>query len=70
VPPQDPEALAARAAEMLRDPGALRTMGRNAILRVNGQFTWRKVTRSIASLYEQVLAGRAPRPERFVQQAA
>jgi hypothetical protein len=45
-------------------------MGRNAILRVNGQFTWRKVTRSIAGLYEQVLAGRAPRPERFVQQAA
>jgi D-inositol-3-phosphate glycosyltransferase len=70
VPPQDPEALAARAAEMLRDPGALRTMGRNAILRVNGQFSWRKVTRSIAGLYEQVLAGRAPRPERYVQQAA
>ena len=69
MPPQDPEALAARAAQMLRDQAALRTMGRSAILRVNTQFTWGKVTRSIAGLYEQVLAGRAPRPERFAQAA-
>jgi hypothetical protein len=44
-------------------------MGRNSIRRVNAQFTWRRVTRSIASLYEQVLAGRRPRPERMVAAA-
>jgi D-inositol-3-phosphate glycosyltransferase len=69
VPPQDPEALAVRAAQLLRDPPTLRAMGRNAIVRVNSQFTWRKVTRSIAGLYEQVLAGRAPRPERYARAA-
>jgi len=57
VPPRNPEALAERLAEMLRDPVRLRELGRNGIRRVNGQFTWQKVARSIGSLYEQV-AGR------------
>jgi glycosyltransferase involved in cell wall biosynthesis len=65
VPPEDPAALAARAAQMLRDAAATKVMGRNAIRRVHGQFTWRKVTRSIAGLYREVLAGRAPRPQRM-----
>jgi glycosyltransferase involved in cell wall biosynthesis len=69
VPPQDPQALAARAAQMYRDTGGMKLMGRNAIRRVNAQFTWRNVARSIAGLYEEVLAGGAPWPERLAQAA-
>jgi D-inositol-3-phosphate glycosyltransferase len=54
VPPKDPEALAARLAELLRDPVQLRELGRNGIRRVHAQFTWQKVARSIGMLYEQV----------------
>jgi glycosyltransferase involved in cell wall biosynthesis len=61
VPPRDPEALAARAAQMYRDPAAMKAMGRNAIRRVNADFTWRKVARSICALYERVLDERMPR---------
>ena len=69
VPPDDPHALAARAAQMYRDPAAMKAMGRAAIRRVHAQFTWRKVARSIAALYRDVLAGRAPRPERMARAA-
>ena len=62
VPPDDPEALAARAAHMIRDSVGTKAMGRAAIRRVHAQFTWRKVARSIAALYKGVLTGRAPRP--------
>jgi D-inositol-3-phosphate glycosyltransferase len=54
VPPRSPELLAARLAEMLRDPARLRELGRNGIRRVHSQFTWQKVARSIGGLYEQV----------------
>ncbi|MBV8030257.1 MAG: glycosyltransferase family 1 protein [Betaproteobacteria bacterium] len=54
VAPNDPDALAARLAELCREPERLKELGRNGIRRVNGQFTWQKVTRAIASLYEQV----------------
>ena len=55
VPPNDPDAFAARAAELLRDPEALREMGRAGLRRVQAQFTWPKVARSIGAFYEQVL---------------
>jgi glycosyltransferase involved in cell wall biosynthesis len=55
VPPDDPDAFAARAAELLRDPDALREMGRAGLRRVQAQFTWPKVARSIGAFYEQVL---------------
>lgn len=60
VPPRDPEALAARLAEMLRDPVRLRELGRNGVRRVQAQFTWQKVARSIAGLYEQIAGVRIP----------
>ena len=69
VPPDDPHALAARVAQMYADPAAMKAMGRAAIRRVHAQFTWRKVTRSIATLYREVLAGQAPRPERMARAA-
>jgi glycosyltransferase involved in cell wall biosynthesis len=61
VPAEDPAALAARAAELLRDPQRMKEMGRNGIQRVQAQFTWPKVTRSISAFYEQVLGVRMPR---------
>jgi glycosyltransferase involved in cell wall biosynthesis len=61
VPPNDPEALAERAAALLRDPERMRDMGRNGIQRVQAQFTWPKVTRSICAFYEQVVGVRMPR---------
>jgi glycosyltransferase involved in cell wall biosynthesis len=61
VPPNDAGALAARLAEMYRDPDRLKEYGRNAIKRVHAQFTWQKVARSIAGCYEQVIAEGAPR---------
>jgi glycosyltransferase involved in cell wall biosynthesis len=60
VPPNDPDALAARLAELYSDPARLKALGKNAIRRVHGQFTWQKVARSIAGCYEQVV--RQPYP--------
>jgi glycosyltransferase involved in cell wall biosynthesis len=70
VPPNNPEALAERLGELYRDPERRREFGRNAIRRVNAQFTWPKVTRSIGGLYEQVIAGASPRPHSRVAVAA
>jgi D-inositol-3-phosphate glycosyltransferase len=61
VPPNDPEALAARAAQLLREPERMKEMGRNGIARVQAQFTWPKVTRGICTFYEQVLGVHMPR---------
>jgi D-inositol-3-phosphate glycosyltransferase len=61
VPPNDAGALAARLAEMLRDPDRLKEYSRNSIKRAHAQFTWQKVARSIAGCYEQVVAESAPR---------
>jgi D-inositol-3-phosphate glycosyltransferase len=61
VPPNDPEALAERAADLLRDPERMKEMGRNGIARVHAQFTWPKVTRAVCAFYEQVLGVRMPR---------
>jgi glycosyltransferase involved in cell wall biosynthesis len=55
VPPNDPEAFAAKAAELLADRERLREMGRAGLHRVQTQFTWPKVARAIAAFYEQVL---------------
>ena len=60
VPPSNPEALAERLARLYRDPELLRFLGRQAIKRANDHFTWRKVTRSVAALYEKVINGAIP----------
>ena len=59
VPPNDPAALAARIADLYRDPKVLSLFGRQAISRVNGLFTWERVVAGIAALYEDVLASAA-----------
>jgi D-inositol-3-phosphate glycosyltransferase len=60
VPPNDPDALASSLARLFQDPDYRRGLGRNAIDRVHEQFTWAKVTASIAALYREV--SYAPRP--------
>jgi len=60
VPPNDPGALAASLAQLYRDADYRKQLGRNAIDRVHEQFTWAKVTASIADLYQSVLVGNAP----------
>ena len=52
VPPNDPDALAARLADLYTSPGRMREFSRNAVRRVNGSFTWQRVSGAIASLYE------------------
>jgi D-inositol-3-phosphate glycosyltransferase len=54
VPPNDAEALAERLAELYRNPGRMRQFGRSGIRRVNSYFTWKRVGRSIATVYEAV----------------
>jgi D-inositol-3-phosphate glycosyltransferase len=60
VPPNDPDALAASLARLYSDADLRKELGRNAIDRVHEQFTWAKVSASIAALYRDVLAGVAP----------
>jgi glycosyltransferase involved in cell wall biosynthesis len=61
VPPRDPQALAAAAARLVADPELMKEMGRNGIHRVQAQFTWPRVARSISSLYDQVAPRRRAR---------
>ena len=54
VPPRDSEALAERLAALYLNPEQRAQFARNGIRRVNGCFTWRKVTQSIAALYQSL----------------
>jgi D-inositol-3-phosphate glycosyltransferase len=56
VPPNDPAALAGRMAELFQAPQRMREMRSACVQRVNAQFTWRKVVRSLAGLYEAVVS--------------
>jgi D-inositol-3-phosphate glycosyltransferase len=61
VPPNDPDALAASLAKLYRNPDLRKEFGRNAIDRVHEQFTWTKVAKSLAALYQDVLDGGSSR---------
>ncbi len=56
VPPKDPEALAERIARLYRNPKLMGVFRRQAIRRANDLFTWSKVARAMAVLYEDLLA--------------
>lgn len=60
IPPKDPEALADRLAHLYAHPKLLGVFGRQAVQRVNDLFTWPKVAKGLAALYEQVLAANQP----------
>jgi D-inositol-3-phosphate glycosyltransferase len=64
VPPNDPSALAERAAHLFHHPKLLSVLGRQGVRRVNDLFTWERVAAGVAATYEDVLAaGRLARAE-------
>jgi glycosyltransferase involved in cell wall biosynthesis len=58
VPPNDPDALASRLADVLGDPARGRLLGLRAVRRVNARYTWRSVAQAMSDLYEDVLGAR------------
>ena len=59
VRPNDPDALAARLAELLTHPYRMKEFGLAGIQRVHAQFTWKKVAREISGLYESIVSNSA-----------
>jgi len=55
VPPKDPNALAARLAEMFQNPVMLKRFSRQAIQRVQKYFSWERVARLLSNVYEAVI---------------
>lgn len=55
VPPNDPAALAARLADLYRQPEHARRMGMQALRRAREHFTWESVVARIAALCEAVV---------------
>lgn len=62
VPPRDPQALAARLAELLSQPERRAEMGRAARERVEREFTWPVVAHRTAQLYQSLLSRKARKP--------
>lgn len=54
VPANDPDALAERLAHLYRNPALLARLGANGVRRVHAQFTWERVAKALAAVYEQV----------------
>jgi phosphoheptose isomerase len=57
VPPNEPEALAAKLSYLFTHPYLISLFGQQAIRRSREHFTWQKVTSAVAALYEEVLNG-------------
>jgi phosphoheptose isomerase len=62
VPARDEQSLAGILSYLYARPSVADTLGRNGVKRVNEAFTWPKVTRAIADIYEEVVATTARRP--------
>jgi D-inositol-3-phosphate glycosyltransferase len=59
VPPHDPDALAGRLAHLYRNPHLLERFGQNGLKRVQRHFTWERVARSLANVYEDLAPSRS-----------
>ncbi len=68
IPPNDPDALAERIADLYKHPKLMSVLSRQAIRRVNDLFTWQKVARAVAGLYEDVLTASLPLRSRETDQ--
>jgi phosphoheptose isomerase len=55
VPPNDPDTLAARLAELFQNPALLKRFSRQAIQRVQKFFTWEKVAQMLVEVYEDTI---------------
>jgi D-inositol-3-phosphate glycosyltransferase len=60
VPARDPGALAERIAHLYAHPKLLETFSEQARVRANDLFTWARSARSIAGMYEDILAAKHP----------
>ena len=60
VPPRDPAAVAERLAHLYRHPKLIRSLGEQAVRRVNEEFTWTRVATAMAEVYEAVTGARRP----------
>jgi D-inositol-3-phosphate glycosyltransferase len=73
VPPHDPAALARRLVQLHENPPLAQALGRAGIRRVRSMFTWERVARELADVYQTVhtpaRTGRTGRRFRLVQQA-
>jgi D-inositol-3-phosphate glycosyltransferase len=59
VPPNDPGILGERILQVLTDEKLAKQLSRTAIKHVNASFTWKTVTRQIASIYDAIRKRRA-----------
>lgn len=55
VPANDPEALAGRLAGLYRNPALLDYFSRSAFRHAVDSFTWKKIARTAAAVYEEIL---------------
>jgi D-inositol-3-phosphate glycosyltransferase len=58
VPPRDPDALATRLAQLLRDRSLATRLGKQGRDRVMRSFTWQHVADNTAALYDDLLTDR------------
>jgi len=65
VPSNDPDVLAQRLFEVFSSNKLVRSFSLNAIERVNTFFTWEKVGKSIAGIYEQIMKSKKPVVSKF-----
>jgi glycosyltransferase involved in cell wall biosynthesis len=54
VPPRSPGELAARLAQLYREPELAQALGERAVRRANTLFTWARVARLVSRLFEEV----------------
>jgi glycosyltransferase involved in cell wall biosynthesis len=57
VPPQAPQALAVRLAQLMADPMKAAAMGEAGLQRARRHYTWEGVARQLATVYERAMAG-------------
>jgi glycosyltransferase involved in cell wall biosynthesis len=70
VPPKDADRLAERLAHLYQHPKLMSVLSRQAVRRANDLFTWEKVTKMVAAVYEEVLAAGATHPKDAEEQEA
>jgi glycosyltransferase involved in cell wall biosynthesis len=70
VPRDDPKALAKGIEALLADPARRERLGREARLRVDASFSWRRVAAETVRVYRDVLAERRGRPTSTITSAS
>jgi glycosyltransferase involved in cell wall biosynthesis len=70
VPPNDPDGLARRIADLYADPHRLDRFGRNGVRRVARHFRWNSVAQSIDRVYARMCATRSGAPREYAMATA